>query len=167
MQIAMKRILLSQSDIDLLNDAVERELYASNHYKYAASCTQKQGYFGAQKYFEDEAKSETKHYYKLRDFANDLGIEVDMPAIPEVDFIDESLMGIFRISYELELDLLNYYNQAYRSCESAAMQVFLIDMVNIQRESVGEYGDLIARLELCMLNPAALLIFDSELSSKA
>ena len=160
----MKRILLSQSDIDLLNDAVERELYASNHYKYAASCLQKQGYFGSQKFFEKEAATETEHYYKLRNFANDLGVEVDMPAIPEVEFMEESIMGIFRASYDLELDLLNYYNQAYRNCESTALQVFLIEMINIQRESVGEYGDLIARLELCMLNPAALLTFDNELS---
>lgn len=152
-------------EIDILNDAVEKELYASNHYKYAASCTQKQGYFGCQKFFQKEAADEITHYYKLRDFANDVGVEVDMPEIEEVEFDNETLMGIFQTSYDLEKNLLDYYSAAYRKVQSPAVQVFLIEMINIQRESVGEYGDLIARLELCMQNPAALLIFDQELSS--
>lgn len=159
----MKLSLLSSIDKDLLNEAVERELYASNHYKYAASCLQKQGYFGCQKYFEGESADELEHYYKIRDFFNDRGDEADMPSIDEVEFQDESLFGIFMTSLQLEKELGDFYNRFYQTTKDAAVQVFLMDFVKIQTKSIGEYGDLIARLNLCMGNPAAYLIFDQEL----
>jgi ferritin len=159
----MKLSLLSSIDKDLLNEAVERELYASNHYKYAASCLQKQGYFGCQKYFEGESADELEHYYKIRDFFNDRGDEADMPSIDEVEFQDESLFGIFMTSFQLEKELGDFYNRFYQTTKDAAVQVFLMDFVKIQTKSIGEYGDLIARLNLCAMNPAAYLIFDQEL----
>ena len=54
----MKKSLLSASDKKKLNQAVEHELFASNFYKYAASCSQRQGLFGAQKFFEAESADE-------------------------------------------------------------------------------------------------------------
>lgn len=159
----MRLTYLKPEEVKLLNNAVREELYASNFYKYAASCCQKKGYFGFQKFFEAEAKSETKHYYKLRDFMNDMNSEADMPTIEEVDFQDESVLGIFNASLQLEVDLGKFYNDFYLKQTSAQVQTFLIEMVNIQRESVGEYNDLIARLELCMGNPAAYLLIDQEL----
>jgi ferritin len=159
----MKLSLLSSVDKDLLNEAVERELYASNHYKYAASCLQKQGYFGCQKYFEGEAADETSHYYLIRDFMNDRGEEAEMPSIDEVEFPDESLFGIFMTSFQLEKGLGDFYNNFYLSTKDAAVKIFLHKLIKIQTKSIGEYGDLIARLNLCAMNPAAYLLFDQEL----
>ena len=159
----MKKSLLSTNDADLLNEAVERELYASNFYKYAASCTQKQGYFGCQKFFEGESADELTHYYKLRDFFNDRGAEADMPTIDGVEFKDESLQGIFEAAYRLEKDLGDFYNKFYQTTKDVAVQVFLIKFVKIQTKAIGEYADLLARLELCANNPAAYLLFDQEL----
>jgi ferritin len=161
--MSIKNSLLRTSDKDLLNAAIEQELYASNHYKYAASCLQKQGYFGCQKFFEGESADELEHYYKIRDFFNDRGDEADMPSIDGVEFKDESIMGIFMTSFKLEKSLGDFYNKFYMSTSDAAVQVFLKDLVEIQTKAIGEYGDLIARLELCANNPAALLIFDQEL----
>lgn len=163
----MKESLLKASDKKLLNEAVGHELYASNFYKYAASCCQKQGLFGAQKFFENESADELKHYYKLRDFFNDRGDEADMPQVDEVDFKEGiDLMGILEAAYDLEKDLSEFYNDFYFSTKDATVQVRIHKFVKIQTKAVGEYGDLIARLSLVAECPGGLLIFDQELGNK-
>jgi ferritin len=164
--LSMKKSLLNDSDRKMLNQAVEHELYASNFYKYGASCTQKQGYFGAQKFFEKEAADETEHYYMIRDFMNDLGDEAEMPTINKVEFEGETLSNIFLDAYELEIDLGDFYKKAYTKTDDPFVKTFLHKMVNIQRKAVGEYGDLIARLKLCKDNTSAILLFDQELGNK-
>lgn len=163
----MKTSLLSASDKKKLNQAVEHELFASNFYKYAASCCQKYGLFGAQKFFEKESADELTHYYKLRDFFNDRGDEADMPQVDAVDFKEGiDLMGILQSAYELEKDLGEFYNDFYFSTKDATVQTRIQKFVKIQTKAIGEYGDLIARLSLVVECPGGLLIFDQELGNK-
>ena len=163
----MKTSLLSASDKKKLNQAVEHELYASNFYKYAASCSQRQGLFGAQKFFEAESADELTHYYKLRDFFNDRGDEADMPQVDAVDFKqDMDLMGILNAAYELEKDLGEFYNDFYFATKDATVNARIQKFVKIQTKAIGEYGDLIARLGLAMECTGGLLIFDQELGNK-
>ena len=163
----MKESLLKASDKKLLNEAVGHELYASNFYKYAASCCQKYGLFGAQKFFEKESADELAHYYKLRDFFNDRGDEADMPQVDEVDFKEGiDLMGILDAAYDLEKDLGEFYNDFYFSTKDATVQVKIHKFVKIQTKAIGEYGDLLARLSLVSECPGGLLIFDQELGNK-
>lgn len=163
----MKTSLLSASDKKKLNQAVEHELYASNFYKYAASCCQKYGLFGAQKFFEKESADELEHYYKLRDFFNDRGDEADMPQVDSVEFKEGiDLMGILDAAYELEKDLGEFYNDFYFATKDATVQVQLHNFVEFQTKAIGEYGDLIARLSLISECPGGLLIFDQELGNK-
>jgi ferritin len=163
----MKPSLLSASDKKKLNQAVEHELFASNFYKYAASCCQKYGLFGAQKFFEAESADELTHYYKLRDFFNDRGDEADMPQIDGVDFKEGiDLMGILDAAYELEKDLGEFYNDFYFATKDATVQTRIQKFVKIQTKAIGEYGDLIARLSMVTECPGGLLIFDQELGNK-
>ena len=163
----MKPSLLSASDKKKLNQAVEHELFASNFYKYAASCSQRQGLFGAQKFFEAESADELTHYYKLRNFFNDRGDEADMPQIDAVEFKEGiDLMGILDAAYELEKDLGEFYNDLYFSTKDATVQARILKFVKIQTKAIGEYGDLLARLSLVSECPGGLLIFDQELGNK-
>jgi ferritin len=163
----MKTSLLSASDKKKLNQAVEHELYASNFYKYAASCCQKYGLFGAQKFFEKESADELEHYYKLRDFFNDRGDEADMPQIDAVEFKEGiDLMGILDAAYELEKDLGDFYNEFYFATKDATVHARIQKFVKIQTKAIGEYGDLLARLSLVSECPGGLLIFDQELGNK-
>lgn len=162
-----KKSLLSPSDRKALQEAIGHELYASNFYKYAASCCQKQGLFGAQKFFEKESEDELTHYYKLRDFFNDRGDEADMPEIDEVDFKEGiDLMGILTASFELEQELGEFYNRLYFATKDATVQVRVHKFVKIQTKAVGEYLDLMTRLNLVGDCPSGLLIIDQELGKK-
>jgi len=157
--------LLSSSDKELLNEAAHHELYASNYYKYVAACMQRAGFFGAQKFFEKESADEISHYYMLRDFVNDMGCEIETPSIDEPKSLkeDDCLKCVLEAAYQLELDLYQFYTKFYTTAKAPAVQIALIDFVNIQRKSVGEYGDLIARYS----KANDMLIFDKELGKLA
>lgn len=154
--------LLTTKERDTLNGAVKHELYASNFYLYAASCMQKQGYFGFQAFFDKEANDEREHYRKLRDIMNDLGEEADMPMIEEVEFENETLDAILMDAHDMEVDLLEYYEEAYEAC-SVKVKEAMLGFVKTQRKAVGEYKDILARLELCGDDKAARLLLDAEM----
>lgn len=155
--------LLSKSDKQKLNEAVGLELRASNMYKYFATCLQKQGYFGFQGFFYKESEEELKHHKILTDFMNDRGDEADMPEVDAIDEDSDEVIDLFYSAYDFELELEGFYKDFYKSADDVAVQQFLLQFIEIQRKSVGEYGDIIARLELCGDNQAALLSFDHEI----
>lgn len=159
----MKKSLLSKPDRSKLNEAVGRELYAVNMYKYFATCTQKQGLFGAQAYFLRESDEEQKHWKMIADFMNDMGDEAEMPAIPAIDVEADSLMDLLNKAFEVESDLGDFYGEFCESTKDFYLKPFLLKMIDIQRKAIGEYGDLIARLSLIGTEKTGLLIFDSEL----
>lgn len=161
----IKSILSSQGK-KTMNKAAEHELYASHFYKSAAAKSQSLGYFGAQKFFEKESADEIEHYYKIRDFVNDQNDIIDSPVIDSVTMECEELGEVLEEAYELEKNLYDFYEDAYMNTKDASLQVFLHEMVNIQRLAVGEYGDLLARYNIVNGNSAAALLFDQELGNK-
>ena len=154
--------LLVSSDKQMVNEAGEHELYASHFYKYSASAAQREGLFGAQKFFEKEAADETEHFYKVRDFANDMGDMIATPSLDEIKMKDDCLSCLLGAAYEMESDLLEFYSKVYNQAKLVALKVFAQKMVEVQTKAVGEYGDLIARLSKCN----EVLIFDQELGNK-
>jgi ferritin len=144
-------------------EAIGLELHAANKYKYFATCLQYKGYFGCQKYFNAEAEEELKHHRILTDFMNDRGDEADMPKVEAIDEDHDELLSAFMSAYDFEVELEEFYQDFYKSTKDVTIQQFLLQFLEIQKKSIGEYGDLIARLELCGDNQAALLMFDHEI----
>lgn len=141
--------LLSDDVISLFNEAIASELYASHLYKHIANQLQKEGYAGAQKYFLAESGDELEHHQKLVDFMNDLNVTAKTPAIPGVsDKEIESIGDALYLAYETEKELLIKYESFYKFAHDAGdikSATFVSEFVQIQRKSVGEFGDLIAR----------------------
>jgi ferritin len=158
--------LLSPAIKALFEKAVESELYASNLYKHIANQMQRLGFFGAQKYFLGESAEELVHYQKLVDYVNDMN---DVVLVPEIAMMRDVVNGIgdaLVIAYETELGLMNDYREFYKKAEEAedcVTETFLIEFLQIQRRSVGEYGDLISRFER---NPSDVFEFDEFLGEK-
>lgn len=136
------------------------EFYASHLYQYMANQFQRLGLFGVQKYFLNESKEELEHYQKLVDYVNDMS---DLLIVPEVKRIDESIKDIsnaLMMAYDFELKLMKQYQEFYEDAEEAGdcvTSTFLIDFMQLQRKSVGEFGDLISRLNQ---NPTDVFEFD-------
>lgn len=149
-----------------LDKSIASELYASNLYKHIANQLQRMGLFGAQKYYLKESADELEHYQRLVDYVNDMGSVAEVPAVPKMTDKIANLMDALEISYETELELMKQYQEFYEKAEDdygdCVTATFIIEFLQIQRKSVGEYGDLIAKLSL----NADLYEFDEFLGEK-
>jgi len=155
--------LLSKTDADVLAKAIESELYASHLYRHIANQLQRLGYFGAQKHFLSESSDETSHYQRIAEFMNDRGDVAKLPQIPAMSEPITSLRDAIEAAYDTELQLCDDYEAGYKRCTSVITQQFLLQYLEIQRKSVGEYGDLISRLDRAGTDSAAILMIDKEL----
>lgn len=148
----MVKSLLKPEIKTLLDKSAASEMYAHFLYQYIANQLQRLGLFGAQKYFLKESVDELSHYNILVGYANDLGDVLGTPAVPKITDKVPSLMDALELAYETELDLLNQYKSFYEEAEDkyedCVTATFLIELLQIQRKSVGEYADFIAKFNL-------------------
>ena len=148
----------------VLDEAVHAELYAANLYKHIANQLQRLGYFGAQKFFLKESASELEHYQLHADFQNDVGTVAKVPSIEAMNEPIKSFSDAIELGYETELDLYESYKDWYEQASGdPVVQQFLLQFLELQRTSVGEYGDLLARIQLVDQDKAGMLLIDQEL----
>lgn len=157
--------LLDKATEDMLNKAVQSELYASHLYKHVANQMQRVGYFGAQKFFAGESSDELEHYQRIADYMNDRGSMAKTPALEACGEKPAGITDAVSLGYETELQLMRDYEKWYRECKCVTTQQFLLQFLEIQRKSVGEYGDLLARLKLAGDDRCGLLLIDQEMGN--
>lgn len=148
----------------ILADAVHAELFASHLYKHVANQLQRLGYFGAQKFFLSESSDELEHYQRHVDYINDRGGVAAVPALADAVDTVASLRDALELAYDTELALQDSYAQWFGQVDVITQQ-HLLQFLEIQRKSVGEYGDLIARLDLVEGDACGVLLIDQEMGS--
>lgn len=161
------KMMISQELKNALDDAVHSELYASQLYKHVANQLQRLGWFGGQKFFANESADELTHYQKIVDFQNDVGTVAKVPMIEAMTDPIADLVSAVELGYETEVELYNDYKRWYgmAATNDPVVAQFLLQFLEIQRTSVGEYGDLLARLKLAEGDKAALLLIDQEMGA--
>jgi ferritin len=158
--------LLSAESNKTLQSAVASELYASALYKSLANQLQKLGYFGAQKFFAAESVHELDHYQLIADYMSDMGGMAKIPTVPAPEEKIEGLRDSIEAAFDTELQLMRDYAQWYAECKCEITKQFLLQFIEHQRKSVGEFGDLISRLDRAGTDVCALLMIDTELGAK-
>jgi ferritin len=163
----MTPTMIISADIKrMLDDAIHAELYAANLYKHIANQVQRLGYLGAAKFFLSESKEELKHYQLHAQFQNDVGTVAKVPSIEAMTDSIKSFSDAMELAYETELELYNTYKSMYSQTSSdPVVQQFLLQFLEFQRTSVGEYGDLLARIQLVDGDKAGMLLIDQELGA--
>jgi ferritin len=157
--------LLDKPTEDMLNKAVHAELYASHLYKHIANQMQRAGFFGTQKFFAGESADELKHYQLIADYMNDRGAMAKVPALEACTEVVTDIVDAIELGYETELQLMRDYEKWYRECKCVTTQQFMLQFLETQRKSVGEYGDLLTRLGLVSNDKAGMLMMDQELGN--
>ena len=158
-------MIISAEMKNLLDDAVHAELFASNLYKHIANQVQRLGYLGTQKFFLRESAAELEHYQLHANFQNDVGTVATVPAIEAMTDSVKSFSDAMELAYETELDLYNSYKRWYvKAAVDPVVQQFLLQFIELQRASVGEYGDLLSRIQLVDQDKAGMLLIDQELA---
>jgi ferritin len=66
-------------------------------------------------------------------------------------------------AYDIEAELGTKYEDWYKKSYNVTTQQFLLQYIEKQRVSVGEFGDLLARLELVKDDSAGILMIDAEM----
>jgi ferritin len=137
--------LLNPKEIEMINELGQMELEASQLYLHLANSMKTINFFGAASFFTNESNTEREHYAKLEDFMNNLGEQLEVRAISAVKTPITDLMSAFQAALEAEVDLLGEYEEAWEKSSPKSKALFH-HFIELQTESVGEYGDLIARL---------------------
>ena len=87
-----------------------------------------------------------------------------IPDLPAVRDPIKSLRDAIELGYATEKGLGDKYASAYTQCASDPMtQQFLLQFLEIQRKSIGEYGDCLSRLDRTGDDECGILIIDKEL----
>ena len=161
----MVKSLLSKSMKSVLQEALYLELYQSNLWKALANQMQQYGFFGTQKYFLTESAEELTHYQMHVNFQNDMGDCADMPSIEAIKDKVKTIGESLEIGYEMELEVYNKYKEFYKKAEDEDCVVgqFLLKFLEIQREAVGHYGDLLAKYKVAETTKE-LLEFDQHIA---
>lgn len=159
--------LLSTTTKNILLDAIAEELHTSHLYKHLANQCQRMGLFGAAKKFRDESSDELTHYQLIADYMNDRG---GVAMLPDIEAIDEpvtELVGAIKSAFDAETSLGSKYAKWYSSILSVdpITAQFLLQFLEIQRKSIGEYGDWLSRLEFAGDDRCAILIIDKEIGA--
>lgn len=157
--------ILSPADKQIIQDALEQELYASHLYKQVANFMQRAGFFGAQSFFAGESADELEHYEKHVQFLNDMGDVAQVPALPAIGQKPTGLEEAIQLGFDTELALGQKYEAWYRTATSEMTKQHLLQFLEIQRKSIGEYGDWLARIERAAGDECGLLIIDKELGA--
>jgi ferritin len=160
----MLKSLLSKDMREGLQDAVQVELQQSNLWKSLANQMQRLGYFGSQKYFLAESAEELTHYQMHVEFMNDMGDCADLPKIDAINDKVKTIGDALDIAYEIELDVYNQYKDFYEKAEDEDVVVaqYLLQFLQIQREAVGQYGDLLAKYKVAE-ETKEILFFDKSM----
>jgi ferritin len=155
--------LLTADDKKRAQEALENELKAHLTYRQFSASMRRAGYFGASAFFDKESADEMAHYKNWEEFMDDRGDIASVPKTPGTYLKPSLLKTAFEEAYQMELELGEFYEGFYEASDDPTVKVYVQQYIEIQRKSVGEYGDLLARLERCGDNQAALLVFDTEL----
>jgi ferritin len=80
-------------------------------------------------------------------------------------YAEGGIESAFKVAFNAEFLLMQEYAELMKlaKAQDVILEEFLYFFIKEQRKSVGEYGDFLARLELCKNEASALLIFDNEL----
>ena len=161
----MIKVLISSTAGIILADAVQSELRVSHLYKHISNQMQRVGYFGAAKHFAKESAEELEHYQKIADYLNDRG---SVAKLPEIEAFGDSITDLeaaLTKAYEEEIALGDRYAKWYSTllASDPITAQFLLQFLEIQRLSIGDYADWLSRIALAKGDASALLIIDKEL----
>ena len=150
-----------------LQEAAQAELQASHLYHHLAAQMKRAGYFGAAKYFQRDSAEELMHYELLVDYLNDRGVVAATPALAAVTQSIPDINAALNEAYKAEVSLGQRYEAWYQNLHAfdVTSAQFLLQFLEIQRKSIGEISDLMARYQRAGGDAAAILLIDQEMGN--
>ncbi len=95
--------MISKKIIELTNEQIVKEFYASNLYLQMSAWAGEQGYEGSAAFLRQHSSEELSHMIKFFDFLSDKGEMATIASIPAPPNHFENLYQLFQSAYEHEL----------------------------------------------------------------
>ncbi len=139
------------------------EYKAHIFYRNASNYCENAGYTKAAKYFSGEAQSELTHAEKIQTFLNNWGTKFSMPNVSTQPSYS-SLPELLRRAYDIEAELYTSYNANAGAAFTVDKSAFnlLMELVDIQYESVAEYRTLLDKLNLYNSDATGIKLFEQD-----
>ena len=103
--------MLSKEVINLLNEQIAKEMFASNLYLSMSSWCFENSYDGAGEFLLQHAAEESEHAKKLIKYLNETDSHVKLASIPSPDDEFKSLLDVFEQTYEHEQSITKSINE--------------------------------------------------------
>lgn len=160
----IKPITLNEAVVNALNSRIGDEFTAHYFYNAAHNWCSDKNYKNAAAFFAGETASELGHAQTLQKYLVDWNATPVLPSVT-MNFEFNSLPDIIEKAYKLELDLFNKYMKDSQSIFGIDLATFdfLQGFRQIQTDSVVEYSDLLAALELIDVNSKLDILHFEEL----
>jgi ferritin len=159
---------LSDVVVNTLNARIGDEYTAHYFYNAAYNWCLDKNYKNASAFFAAESMAELEHAQKLQKYLVDWNCAPILPSV-ETNFKFSTLPDIVEKAYQLELDLFNKYLKDSQSIFGIDLATFdfLQGYRQKQTDSVIEYSDLLAALELINVNNKLDVLHFEEIYFKA
>jgi len=157
---------LSELTDNILQQALQAEYKASYLYRHLSIQCQRLGLFGAAKFFANESTEEQNHAKLIEDYYNDRGSVAILPTIESPGVRVKFLSDALQAGYNAEVQLGEKYAKWHQSLmtKDCFTAQFFLQFLEIQRLSIGEYADLLARFNALGGGDVATATLDSEMS---
>ena len=155
-----RNMSISEAIVDLLNEQVVMECYASATYLSMASWCDQKGLQNSAAFFYAQAEEERAHMLKIFKFINDAGGGAISPAVLEVPQHFDSLKSIFEFSLDQEIKVTKSIYKIVKACRELTdygTENFLNWFITEQLEEEASMRSIIDMIDLMEGEPLQLI----------
>ena len=152
------------------NEQITLEFFAAYAYLAMAAYFEARDLSGMAHWMKAQHEEEIEHAHKFFQFMLDRGADVHLGAIPEPEQEFDSPAEVFATALAHEERVTAAIHQLYKAAEAEgdyACMPLLSWFIDEQLEEEASVGTVLNRVRLAGDNPAALLMLDAELGTRA
>jgi ferritin len=155
-----ERISILPEMMDLLNQQIKQEQFASSSYLAMAAWCDQNGFSNSAELFYDQAKEEREHMMKLFSYITNNGGAAISPSVDPVNHSFLSLRDVFESALNMEIDVTKQIHtlmSTARKLEDFNTELCLQWFLHEQMEEEQFFRDIIQMIELMGDSPLQLI----------
>jgi len=167
--IARQKISISIETMDLLNQQIQLEAYASASYLAMASWCDQNAFGKSASFFYKQSEEEREHMMKIFTFINDCGGSAFSPSISKINHEFSSLEDIFENALNQEISVTKSIHNIVKECKKNNdyngenfLQWFIVE----QLEEEKTLRDILDLFDLMGRDGIALKLIDERIETK-
>ena len=158
--IIRENISIHPNVMDMLNQQIKEEQYASSSYLAMASWCDQNGYENASKYCYNQSSEESEHMMKIFKFIIDNGGAAYSPVVDGINHEFSSLKDVFLNALSMEIDVTKNIHSTMKKCRELndyVSETLLLWLIQEQMEEEQKFRRIIEVIDMMDGSPAKLI----------